>query len=69
MCSYIFQYIFHALLTIAFLSAGVSGKEGAIHLASKAMMKKNTNKSVSFEENTIIEPISETEDSLQMVMR
>lgn len=51
-----------------FLCTGVSGKEGTIHLASKAVMKKNANKSLSFEENTIIEP-AESEDSVQTVIR
>lgn len=32
-------------------------------------MKKSTNKNLSFEENTIIEPVAEIEDSLQKVVR
>lgn len=51
-----------------FVFTGVSGKEGTIQLASKALMKKSANKSLSFEENTIIEPV-ETEDSVQAVIR
>uniref|UniRef100_H3CWD9 Cytosolic carboxypeptidase-like protein 5 n=1 Tax=Tetraodon nigroviridis TaxID=99883 RepID=H3CWD9_TETNG len=35
--------------------SGVSGKEGTLQLASKTLMKKNTTKSLSFEENTIKE--------------
>lgn len=46
---------------------GVSGKEGTLQLASKTLMKKNTTKSLSFEENTIKEPVV-TEDSVQTVI-
>lgn len=46
---------------------GVSGKEGTLQLASKALMKKSATKSFGFEENTIKEPV-ETEDSVQTVI-
>lgn len=47
---------------------GVSGKEGAIQLASKALIKKNIDKSLHYEGNAIIETTPETDDSVQKVM-
>lgn len=47
---------------------GVSGKEGAIQLASKALIKKNVDKSLHYEGNAINETIPETDDSVQKVI-
>ncbi|XP_022050858.2 cytosolic carboxypeptidase-like protein 5 isoform X1 [Acanthochromis polyacanthus] len=47
--------------------SGVSEKEGALHLASKALIKKNTDKSFHFRANTIIETAPETDGELQQV--
>ncbi|XP_041815214.1 cytosolic carboxypeptidase-like protein 5 isoform X2 [Chelmon rostratus] len=47
--------------------SGVSGKEGAIQLASKALMKKSTDRSLHYKGNAIIETTPETDESLQQV--
>ncbi|XP_070843584.1 cytosolic carboxypeptidase-like protein 5 isoform X1 [Chaetodon trifascialis] len=47
--------------------SGVSGREGAIQLASKALMKKSTDRSLHYKGNTIIETTAETDETLQQV--
>lgn len=47
--------------------SGASEKEGSLHLASKALMKKNTDKSFHYRANTIIETAPEADEELQQV--
>ncbi|XP_008294530.1 cytosolic carboxypeptidase-like protein 5 isoform X1 [Stegastes partitus] len=47
--------------------SGVSEKEGALHLASKALIKKSTDRSFHYQANTIIESAPETDGELQQV--
>ncbi|XP_071334803.1 cytosolic carboxypeptidase-like protein 5 isoform X2 [Trachinotus anak] len=47
--------------------SGVSGKDGAIQLASKALMKKSTDRSLHYKGNTIIETAPEMDETLQQV--
>lgn len=46
----------------------MSGKEGAIQLASKALMMKSSDKSLHYKGNTIIETTTETDDTRQEVI-
>lgn len=55
-------------MTLSFHSTGVSGKEGAIQLASKALMKKSTDRSLHYKGSTIIETTPEKDDTLPQVM-
>lgn len=52
---------------ILFHRTGVSGKEGAMQLASQALMKKSTDRSLHYKGNTIIETAPETDETLQQV--
>ncbi|XP_070781950.1 cytosolic carboxypeptidase-like protein 5 isoform X2 [Enoplosus armatus] len=47
--------------------SGVSGKDGAIQLASKSLMKKSTDRSFHYKGDTIIETTAEKEETLQQV--
>ncbi|XP_059212317.1 cytosolic carboxypeptidase-like protein 5 [Centropristis striata] len=47
--------------------SGVSGKEGAMQLASKALMKKSPDRSLHYTGNTIIETAQETDETVQQV--
>ncbi|XP_068433049.1 cytosolic carboxypeptidase-like protein 5 isoform X2 [Clinocottus analis] len=48
--------------------SGVSGKEGAMQLASKAVMKKSPDKPLHYRRNTIIETTHEKDETVQQVM-
>ncbi|XP_074471124.1 cytosolic carboxypeptidase-like protein 5 isoform X2 [Sebastes fasciatus] len=52
---------FHRHLSLS----GVSGKEGAMQLASKALMKKSPDRSLNYKANTIIETEHETDETEQ----
>ncbi|XP_074471126.1 cytosolic carboxypeptidase-like protein 5 isoform X4 [Sebastes fasciatus] len=54
---------FHRHLSLS----GVSGKEGAMQLASKALMKKSPDRSLNYKANTIIETEHETDETEQQV--
>lgn len=45
---------------VLFHSPGVSEKEGGLHLASKALMKKSTDRNIKYKESAIIETAAET---------
>lgn len=65
---YVFQYvlkIYTVNVTVLFHSAGVSGKDGAMQLASKALMKKSTTRSLHYNGNAIIETAPEMDEILQ----
>ncbi|XP_023285701.1 cytosolic carboxypeptidase-like protein 5 isoform X2 [Seriola lalandi dorsalis] len=47
--------------------SGVSGKDGAMQLASKALMKKGTDRSLHYKGNAIIETSPEMDETLQQV--
>nr|XP_046228458.1 cytosolic carboxypeptidase-like protein 5 isoform X2 [Scatophagus argus] len=48
--------------------SGVSGKEGAIQLASKTLMKKSTDRSLHYRGNTAVETAPERDETLQHVI-
>lgn len=50
-----------------YVTAGVSGKDGAIHLASRALMKKSTDRALHYKGNAIIETEPEVDETLQQV--
>ncbi|XP_070705858.1 cytosolic carboxypeptidase-like protein 5 [Pempheris klunzingeri] len=54
---------FHRRLSLS----GVSGKEGAIQLASKALMRKSTDRSFHYKDSTIITNASEESETLKQV--
>lgn len=47
--------------------SGVSEKEAAIQLASKALMKKSTDRSITYKESAIIESAAEAMGTQQQV--
>lgn len=47
--------------------SGVSGKEGAMQLASKALMKKSPDRSLHYKGNAIIETAHEQDETVQQV--
>lgn len=47
--------------------SGVSGKEGAMQLASKVLMKKSPDRSLHYEASTIIETAHEKDETVQQV--
>ena len=55
------------LTSLLFLSAAVSAKEGAMQLASKALLKKSPDRSLHYTANTIIESAQDEEETVQQV--
>ncbi|XP_018553441.1 cytosolic carboxypeptidase-like protein 5 isoform X1 [Lates calcarifer] len=47
--------------------SGVAGKDGAIHLASRALMRKSSDRSLHYKGNAIIETATEMDETLQQV--
>lgn len=64
------QYVnctYTQIISLLFHLTGVSGKEGAIQLASKALTKKSTDRSFHYKDNAIIETAPEENETLQQV--
>ena len=62
-------HIYTVNAIVLFHFAGVSGKDGAIQLASKALMKKRTTRSLHYKGNAIIETAPEMDEILQKVKK
>ncbi len=50
-----------------FHSTGISGKDAAMQVTSKALMKKSVDNSLHYKGNAIIETAPETDEALQQV--